>query len=341
VEINGRGNAMPVGEKSWKPGQPRLDRSLTLRFIGDWGQANFHRICSWLCQEFCDRAGLRSRVGIWNTVGGGNDALAAVFDGEVDLSIATPAQALPDALTGKRMFEGKPMPSLRALGVLPQNDRMVLAVSGSTGIRSFEDIRRLRFPLRIATSVDDGVNFIGYAAQRFMEAHGIDRATLESWGGCYRESVRPEQSLYWMAEGEVDAVLQEAIMTPWWQQAVKQRDAVPIAAEWPALTKLQSEQGWRAADLPAGMLPGQNEPLPALDFSDFVIVVRDDMPEDVAHLLTWCLVETRETLERQFKHIPPQYSPLSYPLDPVQMARPSLPLHAGARRYYSDAGYLS
>jgi TRAP-type uncharacterized transport system substrate-binding protein len=65
-----------------------------------------------------------------------------------------------------------------------------------------------------------------------------------------------------MADGEVDAVLQEAIMMPWWRQAVKQRDAVPN-------------------------------------------------------------------------------SPLSYPLDPVLMARPSLPLHPGARRYYSDAGYLS
>ena len=65
--------------KSWKPGQPRIERSVTLQFIGDWGQANFHRICSWLCQEFCDRAGPRSRVGIWNTVDGGIDALAAVF----------------------------------------------------------------------------------------------------------------------------------------------------------------------------------------------------------------------------------------------------------------------
>jgi TRAP-type uncharacterized transport system substrate-binding protein len=28
-------------------------------------------------------------------------------------------------------------------------------------------------------------------------------------------------------------------------------------------------------------------------------------------------------------------------LYPVLMARPSLPLHPGARRYYSDTGYLS
>lgn len=31
--------------------------------------------------------------------------------------------------------------------------------------------------------------------------------------------------------------------------------------------------------------------IPVIDFSDFLIIVRDDMPEDIAHLLTWCLVQ--------------------------------------------------
>jgi TRAP-type uncharacterized transport system substrate-binding protein len=326
--------------KSWKPGQPRIERSLTLQFIGDWGQANFHRICSWLCQEFCDRAGPESRVGIWNTVGGGIDAMAAVFDGEVDLCIATPAGALSAALTGTAIFSGRPMPSLRALAVLPQNDKMVLAVAGDLGIRSFEELRQKRPPLRIATSVDDGCNLIGYTAQRLMAAHGIDADTLRSWGGSYVESVRPEQSLFHMRDGEVDAVLQEAIMTPWWRQAMERRRAVALAAEPQALARLNAEYGWKQNDLPAGFLPNQPERVAALDFSDFAVVVRDDMPEDVAHLLTWCLVETREAIEQQFRHIPPERSPLSYPLDPEKMARPPLPLHPGARRYYAGAGFI-
>src|SRR5262245_50392918 len=88
--------------------EPHIERSISLSFIGDWGQANFHRICSWICQEFCDRAGARSRIGIFNLAESGSDAMEAVFNGEVDLCIATPAHLLPAALTGEALFRGKP-----------------------------------------------------------------------------------------------------------------------------------------------------------------------------------------------------------------------------------------
>ena len=329
---------MPMELKDWREGQPRIARSLTLQFIGDWGQANFHRICSWLCQEFCDRAGPRSRVGIWNTVSGGIDALAAVQDGEADLCIVTPAGALPEALRGTGIFTGHALPSLRALAVLPQKDRMLLAVAKELKVRSFEELRRARPPLRIATSIDDGFNLIGYTARRYMEAHGIDEATLHSWGGDYVNSVRPDLSLLRFRDGVTNAALQEAIMTPWWRDAMTARGGVPLPAEPDALAYLQATHGWKSTEIAANYLPGQPVTLPALDFSDFVVVVRDDMPEDVAHLLTWSLVERREAIERQYHHIPPDYSPLSYPLNPSEMARTSLPLHPGARRYFEEAG---
>lgn len=327
--------------KNWLPGEPRIERSITLQFVGDWGLANFHRICSWLCQEFCDRSGPRSRVGIWNPVDGGIDAARAVFDGQVDLAILTPAMALPAALEGRSIFSGAPMASLRALAVLPQRDRMVLALPRALGISSFAELRERKPAISIATGEDNGQNLIGYVAKRFMEAHGIDEAELESWGGSYIESARPDLSMFRFRDGIADAALQEAIMTPWWLDAVKARDAILIPAEAAALERLAQEHGWGAADIAADFFPGQPEPVRTLDFSDFVIVVRDDMPEDVAHLLTWCLVERRDAIERQYRHLAPERSPLTYPLDPAAMARPSLPLHAGARRYYETAGILS
>jgi uncharacterized protein len=320
--------------------EPRLERSIRLDFIGDWGQANFHRICSWLCQEVCDRAGNRSRVAIWNTVGGGADALIAVFDGEVNLCIATPAHILPSALKGEGVFQGRALSSLRALAVLPQTDRMVFAIDPKFGVRTFDDLRRKRLPLRIATSPDDGVNLIGYVAARYLEAHGVDRVALESWGGSLVTAPRPEQSVARMERGEVDAVLQEAFMTPWWRKMLDARSAIFLGAEEPALARLEEEQGWPRATIPANYWPGQSEPLPALDFSDFVVLVRDDMAEDIAYLLTWCIVETREAIERQYRHIPPERSPLTYPLVPANMAKAPIPLHAGASRYYANAGLL-
>lgn len=341
MATNDAANDHPVYDvKDWIPGEPRIERSLTLQFIGDWGQANFHRICSWLCQEFCDRSGPASRVGIWNTIEGGIDAARAVFDGTVDMAILTPAGSLPAALEGGSIFAGKPMPSLRALAVLPQRDRMVLALPRALGITSFAELRERKPALKIATSEDNGANLIGYIARRYMEAHGIHEATLMAWGGRYIDSARPDLSMHRFRDGVADAALQEAIMTPWWLDAVKERDAVLIPAEPEAIARLEEEHGWKGAEIAAGFFPGQNEVVPALDFADFVIVVRDDMPEDVAHLLTWCLVEKRAAIERQYYHIPAERSPLSYPLEPKAMARPSLPLHPGARRYYEEAGII-
>jgi hypothetical protein len=72
-------------------------RHAGMHFTEETGSTNFHRICSWLTQEFCDRSGSRRRGGIWNVRGGGIEALQAVNEGEVQLSIATPAEMMRGA----------------------------------------------------------------------------------------------------------------------------------------------------------------------------------------------------------------------------------------------------
>lgn len=320
---------------------PYIERSLVLNFYGDWGLANFHRICSWLCQEFCDRAGSRSQVAIRSWRDGGVEAMQAVQDGSAQLCIATPAMLLPLALAGEGMFEGRAMPDLRALATIPQNDRLVLAINPSFGIDNFEALRTKKPALRIAASVNDGSNFIGHVSQCLMDAHGISNAELESWGGGYVTRTRPDEALALMQSGEVDAVIQEAIMTPWWSGVINEGKAVPLPAEAEALEKLESEFGFASNTLPAYYWESFGQELPALDFSDFVVLVRSDLPEDVAYLLSWCLVETREKFERQYRHIPLRQSPVSYPLVPSQMAITPIPLHDGAKRYYLDAGHIA
>lgn len=320
-------------------GEPRLSRSYTLNFIGDWGQANFHRICGWLTQEFCNRAGPQSRVATWSIRGGGSEALPLVHEGEAQLAIATPAAFMKKALTGEAMFQS-PMPHLRALAVLPQNDKLVLAIDPKFGISTFEQLRASKPALRIAASTDDGTNFIGYVTSRFLGAHGVPKTELESWGGKYVTFQRPDSCLELVERGEVDAVVQEAIMTPWWSNVVETKKVQPLPAEQAALEKLEQELGLGVNPLRKGFWSNLEEDLPALDFSDFIIVVRDDLPDEVAYLLTWCLVETRGRIEAQYKHIPPEKSPLNYPLDPKKMAKASLPLHPGAKQYYIKHGHL-
>jgi TRAP-type uncharacterized transport system substrate-binding protein len=317
--------------------------------MGDWGMANFHRICSWLTQQFCDRAGPESQVAIWNVRHGGIEAVTSVFHGRIQVALATPAQLMSTALTGSGIFAPfGAMPSLRALAVLPQNDRMVFAIDPKYGIVSFEQLRAKKPALRIATSHNDGTNFIGHVASGFLKAHGLDEKELAAWGAKMVTAHRPEQAIAMVLSGEADALLQEAIMTPWWDKVVDEKLFVPLPAEPAAMARFYEDTytlGETRTDIdpspiPAGFWKSLHQPLVSLDFSDFVVLVRDDLPEDVAHVLTWCLVETRDSIEAQYRHIRPEKSPLSYPLDPAKMAQTPIPLHPGARRYYVQAGHL-
>ena len=324
---------------SWEPGEPWIERSLNLRFIGDWGRANFHKICSWLCCEIADRSGPRTRIAILNTEHGGWDAMQAVFDGEAEMCVVTPTCALPPALTGQGLFAGNPMPSLRAIATIPQDDRMLLAIDPSFGVRTMAELRDKRPPIRLATSWDNGYNLIGYAAAKFLAAHGLNEETIRSWGGEVIYSERPEQSLERAWSGRANAVLQEAIMMPWWRKVIE-AGMVVVPAEGQALKRLEQDLGWPSRLLEANYFEGQSESMDAMDFSDFLLVVRADLPEDVAYLLTWCLVERRAVLEAQFSHVPSKWSPVNYPFDPRKMAQTSLPLHPGAARFYRENGHL-
>lgn len=319
---------------------PSIKRSIELRCVGDWGQANFHRILSWLTQEFCDRAGPASRTMILSLRDGGLDSPLQVHNGQADLGICTPVGLLEAALSGKEIFESTgPLPDLRCLAVLPQRDCMMFAVNPSLGMRSFAEIREQKTPLRIAISIDDGTNFIGYVAARILEAHGLDEKTVRSWGGSWVKACRPEQVLALVETGQADAVIQEAIMTPWWRNLIESRALVPVPVEEGPMTQLASQIGFQRSTVQANFWDTVDEDIACVNFADFLVLVRADMPDDVAFLLTWCLVNTRETIEAQYKHIPPERSPLSYPLDPVKMAKSTIPLHPAADRFYRERGF--
>jgi TRAP transporter TAXI family solute receptor len=317
-----------------------LKRSVTLHFMGDWGQANLHRVCGWLAQEFGDRCGPHSRFAIWNGRGG-VDAVRAVGRGAVDVALTTPAAFARMALAGRGPYLAEPYPFLRALGTIPQRDRLVLAVRASQNIRSFDDLRTRRPALRIATATHDGINHIGLAARMLLELEGITREQLESWGGQFIEAERPDTCIEFVKRGEADAVFQEAIMTPWWRELTEQVDLTFIPIEQGVLDKVERDFGWAPAVLPAGYFRNLASDLPTLDFSDFLLMVREDMPDDVAELLAFCIAETSDRLEVQYRHLPPDRSPVTYPLIAARMAKAAIPLHPAAERYYQSKGYLA
>ncbi|SFK75607.1 hypothetical protein SAMN05421835_13223 [Amycolatopsis sacchari] len=315
---------------------PVIDREISLIFQGDWGQANLHRICGWLAQELGDRCAPGSRFGIWSGRGGA-DAVHAVLAHDVDAALLTPVAAAAGLPAGTGPLAVAGAGRLRALGTLPQRDRLVTCVDAALGVSRMSELAELLPALRIATSPDDGVNLIGAAAHRQLEAIGVSAARLDEAGGGFVYSERPFPAIAAFRDGTANVLIHEAIMTPAWQRVTERKEVTYLDVD-PAVTEAFARWHWPTATVPAGYLPGLAHDLTALEFSDFLLVCREDLPDDIAALIAWCLVCTRQALEVQYRHLPADRSPVTYPLDPRAIATAPIPLHPAAEETYSALG---
>lgn len=316
--------------------EPQLDRQITLTLQGDWGQANFHRACGWLSQEVIDRSAPGSTVFIRNGRGG-SDAIDAVLNGDADVAIMTPTAAMGMVSAGVGPLARKATAPLRAIGTLPQRDRLVTVVDQALGVSSMDELVDKLPDLRIATSPDDGVNMVGLAAHRQLAALGIQPDTLLEAGGRFVYHDRPFPLISAFRDEAANVLIQEAIMTPDWQRITENKKVVYLDAT-PTVTNAFQEWHWPSARVSQGYLPGLEHDLTALDFSDFLLICTESLDDDIAALLAWCFVATRDALEVQYRHIPPDLSPISYPLVPQAMKAAPIPLHPAVAHTYTEMG---
>jgi len=318
------------------PRGPRID----LRMYGDWGTANFHTICGWLGAHLR----WRSAPGSTFTVRTGSayrEGIEAVGRGDADFAITTPIHAgVRWAVEGRHFYAGRAFPHLRTLGHLPQDDRLTLALPAELGIRSFADIRARKPRLKIATPWRDHDNLCSYVSDLVWRAHGIEPEDILAWGGEFWEHENPRACLKAAQQGVVNAVFNEAVMVPEWRQWVEKTPVHFIPIEPDAMHRLVHDYGLQAAEIEKGRLNNE-QAVACLDWSSWALVVREDMPDDLAYRITSVLVEERAEFEARFRHIPAHQSPLSYPIDPRRMPHGvGAPLHPGAERYYREHGHL-
>jgi uncharacterized protein len=319
--------------------EARLDRAITLNMMGDWGTANLHRICGWISAELWRRSRTGSRFATW-AGRGGTDAIEAVLDGMVDTALFVPAGFAATVFRRLGICNRPDVGRLRALGTLPQDDRLVLAVDAALGIETFADLRRKRPRFRLVTGLDDGVNMTGFAAHRVLETARVGRSTIEAWGGAVLTGEAPWDTIPLATRGEADAVLFEAVMTPYWRELLAKRKMNFLPFEDEVLSALESRYAWRRATVPKERFTGLAAAFEALDFSDFLLICRDDLADDIGYVIAALLCETPQILEAQYRHLRPQDSPVTYPLEPRKIARAPIPHHEGARRYYAEHGLL-
>ncbi|HEY7559749.1 MAG TPA: TAXI family TRAP transporter solute-binding subunit [Candidatus Binatia bacterium] len=268
---------------------------------------------------------------------GGFAAIRAVAEGKFSLAWVNPSVTLTMAYRGKGPFP-KRLP-LRTIAVFPSYDVMGFAVRESTGITSIPQIKKERFPIKVsirrmdkASRKDDSTMF---TVAEVLRAAGFTLEDIRRWGGEIHLASRPSDPARraGIENGEVDAVFDEGIKS--WARTALENGFRFLPVEG-SILKHMAALGYRTARMTKTHFPGILTEVQTLDFSGWPMIVRADMPDDVAYALC-------ETIDRQKDAMPTD----NYkPLDIAQLCANDeespydVPLHPGAARFYRERGYL-
>ncbi len=116
-------------------------------------------------------------------------------------------------------------------------------------------------------------------------------------------------------------------------ELLSKRESVLLSLSPDIVRSLSEKYGWSPLIIPAGTYPGQEEDVLTVGIKT-LLIVRQDLPEEVAYFLTKSVYENKafyETIHDSYKKV----NVNDFPKDLV------VPLHAGARRYYEEIGLLA
>jgi TRAP-type uncharacterized transport system substrate-binding protein len=256
-----------------------------------------------------------------------------VAAGNVQFAIINPSMILKIAALGSAPFT-EPM-SLRVIAVLPSLDQMVFAVKRETGLTSFSDIGRRRFPLRVSLRAqpDHSLHLI---IDHVLRAAGFTLADIISWGG----NVRYDAGMAYgpnrigaIMRGEIDAIFDEGASA--WGNMALELGMKFLSLDENILQEIEAS-GLRRGTITRANFPKLNADVPTLDFSGWPIYTNANTPARIVSDFCRALEESKE-------HIPwAQDEPL--PLGTMVRDTPEghleVPLHAAAERVWRDLGYL-
>ncbi|HEX2933045.1 MAG TPA: TAXI family TRAP transporter solute-binding subunit [Candidatus Binatia bacterium] len=256
-----------------------------------------------------------------------------VAAGKVQFAIINPSMMLRLATLGSAPF--KEAIPLRVIAVLPSLDSMLFAVKQDTGLKSFQDIRERKFPLRVSLRAqpDHSLHVI---VDHVFKAAGFSLDDIVSWGG----EVRYDAGMAYgpnrigaMQRGEINAIFDEGAGA--WGNMALELGMNFLSLDENILARLEAV-GLRRGLIEKKYFAKLSADVPTLDFSGWPIYTHENTSD--AFVTDFC-----RALEQSKERIPwAQAAPL--PL--AQMVRDTpeghleVPLHPAAERFWREQGYL-
>jgi TRAP-type uncharacterized transport system substrate-binding protein len=266
---------------------------------------------------------------------GGTAVPLSVGRKKYDLGFANPAALARMAFLGKG-FYNKKIP-LRAVGVFPSWDRLVFAVHPRTGIRTLEELKKRRYPLRVSTRQGGRYHSTLFAIDRVLRFCGLRVADLEKWGGKVLRASSPssQDRKDHIESGAVDAVFDEGIKS--WGALALDSGMKLLPLDNTILDRLE-RLGYSRATVTPRQYPQLDAPIETVDFSGWLFFCRRDLPNTLAY-------QVAAAVDKVHDRLPSDHFD-GHPMSMQEFCRGSdggplcIPLHPGAKSYFQEKGWL-
>jgi len=199
------------------------------------------------------------------------------------------------------------------------------------GITSLEEVAQKKMPVNIVTQPRGGAS--DASTQLVLDAYGMNAEMIKSWGG----SVTPTSTNICsgqMQDGKAQIWINMVVAAhPVISELSVLTDLIFLPFPAPILNKMAS-YGYSKTFLPAKTFKGQDKDVPMPGWPT-LLVARNDLPEEVAYLLTKSLVENKPELVKGHAALK------NFNIDASAEFRDAgIPIHPGAVRYYKEKGMM-
>jgi len=226
---------------------------------------------------------LPSPGGVANTI--------LVADGRAEIGV-TPSPSVRWALDGTVSFKAK-QDAIR--GIYGDMDEFYVAsiVTRKSGIRSFEEIKEKKAPLRLMTVPVGGNGEI--AARHILEAYGMSYEVLKSWGGSVTHTSRTAITDA-LNDCHADAFIHTVVPGhPAVGEIVVSTDVRFIPLSGKVIDELSAKYGYIRDRIAANDFKTQDYEVRTIGCPT-IMIVNKNLPDEVAYWLSKVLAENKDKL---------------------------------------------
>jgi TRAP transporter TAXI family solute receptor len=210
------------------------------------------------------------------------------------------------------------------------NNFVQFVAAEETGLNTFEDVVKKKFPLKIAVERKGTTDEWTFALA--LAHYKLGYGDLSKWGGKVVNTGYSDQGTM-MKDRHVDAIWENiAIPAPAVQDVLLSRKIKLVALPEDLIGALVKKYSLARGEIPVGSYGVVSQPVPTvLHISS--IAVHAGVPEDVVYTITKVLCENADRV-REIHASAKTFDP------PNAWKNLGAPLHKGAEKYYKEKGYM-